>query len=524
MAKIIQKPQAPPQAAHAPKILYLGQNADEICDLVSPHIGMMSIDYAQTVNDALLAARAQNLDLIIIDQRGENLAHKLVLPLFNDLGYQVKLVVISPLSEVGDYLRVRGVSRVLTAPVRASQLSRALGLDPEKKRHDKIKLAEEDKKETEVAKAPRRSPLVFISNLGMQLVSTAYKRLAFILLGLLFLSFTFYGAMIGFFLLSSTWAAPQTLEHGHVLVDKIEKELSELHVAGNQNLQHLSETIQKYDGAKREAKKAKILVGFSVDTISKEIASRQRQLKVFDRNIARAEKIQRVFTKQLDSGGLTKDLTNLYGKHLIDKNTFNSNTLGLLETGQRLSGLESQIETLKNDRAALPDQIAMLQSLKLQLKDGGPEADITAASADLLLLAKQALDAKGAFDDALTELDVSSKTRKNLENSQVVINQQIAKLENSTLGRAVSSRINVLFVPYDNETKFKSGAALYTCKFTFVICSQAGTVGQILPGEIASVHPFFGKPIRGFFVEANLTDPQAATQEIIHVGHPPLYF
>jgi hypothetical protein len=524
MVKIVAKPQAPPQAVNNPKILYIGQSADEICDLVSPHIGTMSIDYAQSVNDALVIARQQKLDIILVDQRDENLATKLVLPLLADLGYAFKLVVISTLSDVGSYLKVPGVARVLTAPVRASQLSRALGLDPNKTRHDKIRLAEEAEKIAEGPVPPKKSLLLFISNLGMQLVSTAYKRMAFILLGALFVSFTFYGALIGFFLMSSGWAAPQTLTAGNILVDKVQKDIGDLRLALNLNRQRYDEAIQTSTDASRSEAEARILVNFAGDTVEKEIISRNRQIKVIDQNIRRTEKIQQTFDSQLKAGGLRDDLTRLYTKHLIDRKSYTSNTLGLLETGQRLAGLEAQLDIMKSDKAQLVTQVFMLHSLRAQLQQQGPMSTITAASADLLLLTKQALDARAAYDTARAQVEVSKQTAENLLNSKRVIETQIVNFESSTLGRAYSQRVDVLFVPYANAAQFQPGAPLYTCKFTMAYCWKAGTVGQILPGEINSVHPFFGKPIRGYFVEALLTDTQAATREIIHAQRPPLFF
>jgi hypothetical protein len=524
MVKIVAKPDNLAVAATPPRILYFGQSADEICDLVSPHIGLMSIEYTERVNEALALARAHKIDVIIVDQRSSQATSQLILPLLHDLNYSFKLIVISVLSDVGDYLKMPSVARVLTAPLRATQLTRALGMDPTKKRHDTIKLAEEEKKEAEAPRAPRTSPLVWISNLGMQLVSTAYKRMAFVLLGILFLSFTFYGVMIGFFLTSSGWAAPQTLTRGHMLVDRMEKDIGDLRLALNMNKQRLVEAGQRAQDAERSAGEAQILVNFAGDTVSKEIVSRERQVRVIDQNIKRTEKVQRVFEKQMRSGGLSDDLAKLYGKHLIDRKTYTSNTLGLLETGQRMAGIESQLDILNSDRAQLSTQLSMLHSLKTQLKQTGPMSDITAASSDLLLLTKQALDARAAYDTARNEFEVSTKTRQTLLNSQTVIQKQIINMESSTLGRAISERVDVLFVPYGNEAQFKEGTPLYTCKFTMFYCWKAGTVGQVLPGEIASVHPFFGKPIRGFFVEALLTDIQAATREIIHAGHAPLYF
>jgi hypothetical protein len=308
------------------------------------------------------------------------------------------------------------------------------------------------------------------------------------------------------------------------LVDRMEKDVGDLRLALNMNKQRLVEASQRAEDAERTSREAQILVNFAGDTVSKEIVSRERQVRVIDQNIKRTEKVQKVFENQMRAGGLSDDLAKLYGKHLIDRKAYTSNTLGLLETGQRMAGIETQLDILKSDRAQLVTQLSMLHSLKTQLKQAGPMSDITAASSDLLLLTKQALDARAAYDTARNEFEVSNKTRQTLLNSQEVIERQIISMESSTLGRAIVERVDVLFVPYGNEAQFKEGADLYTCKFTMVYCWKAGTVGQVLPGEIASVHPFFGKPIRGFFVEALLTDIHAATREIIHAGHAPLYF
>ena len=90
--------------------------------------------------------------------------------------------------------------------------------------------------------------------------------------------------------------------------------------------------------------------------------------------------------------------------------------------------------------------------------------------------------------------------------------------------RALDEPVNVLFVPYDNLDAYVKGERLYTCAIAIIWCSEVGTTGNPIGGEIVTTHPFFGKPIRGQFVEANLTEKSAAQKEIIHVGRPPLFF
>ncbi len=524
MVKIAPRTAAPPQAITNPKILYLGQNADEICDLVSPHIGTIDISYAQEVSAALALARTKQLDIVIVDQRDESLANKLILPLFADLGYSVKLVVVTTLSDVGSYLRVPGVARVIAAPVRAQQLARVLGLDASKLRHDKIKIAEETEKLAEVPAALNVPVLIRLSNLGMQLVSTAYKRMAFILLGVLFVSFTFYGVMIGFFLTSSGWAAPLTLATGRPTVDKVARDISDLKVALNLNSQRLTDAALKADAAQRARDNAKILVNFASDTIAREIVDRKRQINVINRTLKRTHRVNSSFDQQLAKGGMEQDLEKLYSKHLIEKRVFQSGTMGLLETGQRMAGIQTQLDQLDNEKETLRQSITMLHSLREQLSQSGPMASVTASTSDLLLLTKQSVDARAAFDGANGDYLAALSNTHDLENSRVTIEKQIAKMQASALGRASDTPINVLFVPYANQAQFSKGSDLYSCRFTMVFCWKTGTVGDRVPGEVEGIHPFFGKQIRGFFVEARLTDPIGATKEIIHANRPPLYF
>lgn len=557
MVKIIDHNPVPFKQA-IPRILYIGPAADEICDLVSPHIGLMQIDYATSVEEGLKFARQTRRDVIIVDQRDSSLATKLVIPLLASLDYDHKLVVVASLSTVGAYLRVPGVARVISAPVRESQLIRILGLDPNKRRHDRIKIAEERIKEevallppvpspktheaahtylppsaTEVLQTPPavkppvampRKPLgVLISDFGMKIVSTAYKRLAFVLLGSLFVAFAFYGALIGFYLTSDGWAMPQHLSLGRPAVDKIARDIVGLEVAYNGNKQRIGEAQQRQKNAMTNLMNAEAVLAYASDTVSKEISDRKRKLGVIVRNIGRVTRVQGSFDKQLADSGMQKDLAKLYSRHLIEKRALDSGVLGLLETGQRVEGMKTQVDQLQSDRAQLEQSLSMLGDLQRYMKSGGKVVNVNAATADLLLLTKQALDARSVLDTAHSEYMTSSQSLQDLTRSNDQLQSQIALTESSTYGRATKEPVDVLFVPYTNASRYTIGTPLFSCRLTMIICWRAGVVGEPVPGEVHTVHPFFGKPIRGSFVEVMLTDPEAVNKEVIHAGHSPLY-
>jgi predicted nucleic acid-binding protein len=480
------------------------------------HVGMVEFAYAVHASEALSLARERHFDAVIVDQRGEAHVQQLLLPLLAAMEHRSQIIVISPFARVSDYLRVPGVARVLSLPVRQSQLLRVLGLAiPERQQR-------RDRAEKPAPQAAKPSGFK-LSAFAMTAVSNAYKRGAFVLLATLFAAFSFYGVLIGYFLLSSNWGAPVTLSHGHELVSKAEQQLNDLRVSLNVVSQRLSDAELEQSSAERAHGEARILVNYAAGTVDKEIAARKRRNKSVATNITKLEKTRKAMERQLKAGGMSAELENLYNKRLIDKTAFMSSTLGMLEAGQRLMALEGQIEDLKTEQVNFESTVAMLNSLKDQL-EAGQMSTITAADADLILLTKQAVDARSAFDQSKARMDSAEKNRIILADSEALLRNQIAKLEASPLGRAVTGRVDVMFVPYGNEHNFRPGAPLYSCAFTIIWCSRAGTAGEAIPGESNAVHPFFGKPIRGIFVEAEISDPEAATREIIHVNRPPFFF
>jgi hypothetical protein len=504
------------------RVLYVGPSSDEICNLLEKHVGRVDIAYETEVQAAFAHLRKRQFDIVIIDQRDENLATRLILPVLQALGYPVKPVVISPLTDIGHYLSVPGVARVLAAPVKETQLLRILGLERRQRPADDAPTAAR----TEPAK-PRPAGNSFIGivvNRCMGTISMLYKRAAFVMLFALFVAFAFYGLLIGFFLLSSGWGAPMTLTRGHEMVNRVEREITEAKVALNLTEQRLVAETLATSSAEQELRDAEALVKYAAGTVKKEIQMRSRQAKVLAQSIKRLRKVREQLSSQVNGAGPSADLRRLYDKRLIDRASYSASTLGLIDAGQRLAAVETDIDQADGRLEELAMSQDMLSSFSAALKEGRGLAGVTATASDLMLLTKQASDAVAAKESAISKIKSVKASRATLLKSQSVLSDQLVTLEQSALARALHKRIDVVFVPYGNDGKFYTGSPLYSCVFTVILCSKVGEVGLPLPGEINSVHPFFGKPIRGSFVEVTLTAPDAARREIIHGSYKPLLF
>uniref|UniRef100_UPI003593190F hypothetical protein n=1 Tax=Aestuariivirga sp. TaxID=2650926 RepID=UPI003593190F len=453
-----------------------------------------------------------------------------------------RIILLARRDDVGPMLRLPGVYCVVTFPLLPAQIRAAVTDRRSKRRNSDAPKEPPAAAEAHAAEHPEqdahlKSPeaaakhaswpgfrLYFLTaGRFMTVVSNLYKNAAFVLLATLFAAFSFYGFLIGYFLLASSWGAPMTLTRGHQMVEKAVNDVGEMQVALAQNSQRMSEAQLEASKAKAAYDDATVLVDFMNGTITSEIAARLQQSDIAGKQAARIEKVISDFRKEEANGGKGTNPRTLFDKRLITKKSYDAKRVGSLEAAQRLSALEGELDQVNGEISRLETSLTLLSSLKEQL-EGGKIGKVSSGSAELILLTKEAVDARSILDQASSQLTSATERQNLLKESATQIKQRISDIENGALGRAVKGRIDVIFVPYGNERSFAEGAPLYSCALTVLFCHRAGTVGQALPGESTAVHPFFGKPLRGYFVEATLDDPAAASEEIIHAGRAPFFF
>jgi hypothetical protein len=256
--------------------------------------------------------------------------------------------------------------------------------------------------------------------------------------------------------------------------------------------------------------------------VKSEIKSRQLRIKVLGRNLKRLQKTLSQFNGRAVATAGNNSAQELYRKRLVDKKTFEASIASSIDASATLSALEANLDMGQAEVDGLAASIDTLKVLLAKL-EGKSSDEPVGQNSDLLLLTKQALDSRAALQTATEQLKSTEENLVTLADSKTVIARQIATLEASPLARAANKQVDVLFVPYSNLSNYQPGTALYTCRLTVFLCSKAGVAGQTLSGETSYVHPFFGKPIRGVFVEVQLNNPDAAAREIIHAARAPFF-
>ncbi|MEL6752294.1 MAG: hypothetical protein AAFO70_09455, partial [Pseudomonadota bacterium] len=356
------------------------------------------------------------------------------------------------------------------------------------------------------------------------LANFLYKKLAVIVLSALFITFVIYGTMIVFFMTSASWSLPFELSKGHPLVAKVERDLSVMKVRRNDMAQGLASVDAELAKMARDARDARLSIEILKQTVAEELTGQRDQQLEIKKHIARLRTVIGDFNAMNGTeGGIAKGLEDAFSRRLITRKRLNSGTLAVLETLHRIAVVQNEVSVKELDLRQVDRRIEFLTSLAAQLDQ--PEVRvITSAGVDLAHLATDAILAKSSLASALEGTASATERRNQIVDSKAVLDTNIANLEETPAARARFAPVVVLFAPYGNEAVTRKGEVIYSCAFQILWCREVGTVGVSVAGETTVVHPLFGKPLRGKFMEALLPDHADVTKELVHVGRKPLFF
>jgi hypothetical protein len=537
---------APENPVHA---LFIGPALESASQLFQRKVEMVSCDYADSLATGLSAILAQakekQFDCVVVDMRdGEN-GNPLNVAGIAASRMCGRLVVLANPDNASLFSNMVGVDKVLTSPVQPIDIVKTVIESTENSEHhddtersdpqpdispdsaenwwDAGRLKSELKARLDPSLAAVESVDQRLWQRFVPLVSFLYKKLAIVLLGALFLTFLAYGAMIVFFMVNNSWSLPFELSRGHVLVEKMERDLSTLRLRRNQLRQDLTSAMADLENARRSKRDGELQLDLVRQTIKQELASVEAQRINSLEQINRLKKIVADLDRFTGKNGFARSLRNSYEKRLITKAAMNAGTLSLLETMHRLATMEGEISTKTLELRRHERGLTFLNSLLAEI-DKPELKSVPSASSDLAHLAREVIQAKTQIASSQTTVESAKIRTARLENSHDVVSTTIYSLGSTPAARAILAPVTVLFVPYDNVDNLASGTPLYGCSLTIFACSQVGEIGLPIAGESSSVHPLFGKPMRGIFVEAEFVDQRSATSELVHARSAPLWF
>jgi hypothetical protein len=171
-----------------------------------------------------------------------------------------------------------------------------------------------------------------------------------------------------------------------------------------------------------------------------------------------------------------------------------------------------ELAVLENDRARMKNQ-AQLAETKLAKRALAGRTDampqVTSHEEQLVRIEMEIVRLEA-------ETRSKSAERTALVDRIAKIDELSHQLANKPVIRAAQGKVDMAFVPYSQLDGVEVGDEVYDCVWGLLLCDAAGSVTEILPGEVLLTDPW-GSPARGQYVVLRLTDPDAARSKILRV-------
>jgi hypothetical protein len=339
-----------------------------------------------------------------------------------------------------------------------------------------------------------------------KMIVSAYRALGFGILTLIVVILVGYIATSAFYFVSDSWVQPMVVSPTDEKVLALESQVTEQENVRDRILADLNHADRYI--AVQQAYQAEFAQAIRADLSGRKAAlSRVRKLaKDYAGARGRVQASNQAF-----ASASRKRMTQEYAAGLIDRSDMLSGKFQLAQiTSSNLSLAERQAEY--ETRAA--DLETEAQALDAILSEKGGTA---ALSYDVLKI-------KQEYEMSRLETAKAIESREALKASLTRQDAILADLRGSPWLRAVHAKAHVAFVPYGNLDEVSVGSPVYGCALEMIFCSKVGKVMSILPGEVNFKHPHREKMLRGKMIELELSDQDAAEDDVLFVGGRPLLF
>ena len=341
-------------------------------------------------------------------------------------------------------------------------------------------------------------------SLHYKLVITLYRIFAIAMLYSVLAGILTYAFVMGFYAISSSWAAPVILSAAD---EKSLASRAQL-VTSQQTIEDLKVDSQKMESGIAEMSKHRAAL-LALEPELKDAIARERA-----HNRSTGPQLAALDTqKQADNSKTQSVLAQL---KQVESNINKDLAAGLITKGDAATQLSAlnQAETSFTDSKIA--EVLLTDSVLQKTTTSTDSLDVLEKQAELRSEAAQ-LDV--AINVAQKELQEDSRQIDRLR-------QAIATAKQSPyyLNASGGKTLYFAFVPYDNQASAVAGKPIYDCYLNMILCRKVGEVKQIFTGEQEAIHPIFKTTIRGFLIQMNLNHDESAKSRTVFLGRKPILF
>jgi hypothetical protein len=335
-------------------------------------------------------------------------------------------------------------------------------------------------------------------------VISLYRIFAITVLYLVLGGILTYAFVMGFYAVSTSWAAPLILSP----VDEKSLDFRQKLVTSQQTIEDLKVDSQKLQSGVDEMKKHRAALLALEPQLQTAIVRERTHNGATGSQLAALDQ-----QKQADNAKTQSVVAQL---NQLESNINRDLAAGLITKGDAAA----QLSALNQAKNAYTDskiaEVLLTDNVLQKTTTGTNSLDVLEKQAELRSEVAQ-LDV--AINVAQKQLQEESRQIDRLRQAITT-----AKQSPYYLNTAGGQTLYFAFVPYENQGSALAGRRIYDCYLNMLVCRKVGTVGRVFTGEETAIHPIFKTNIRGFLIQMNLDRPDSAKSKTVFLGGKPFLF
>lgn len=348
---------------------------------------------------------------------------------------------------------------------------------------------------------------------AQKLIVLAYRYLAILVLLAVLATAGGYAALVGFYTLNTSWAAP-------VIISQTNERILQL-------TSQVLQAQQTFTTLNAEA--------VALTQESEAILTQEQQLTALHRRTSAAvTQQQHLDTATWRRLAPLKDMKRVDGQRALQvaediriaEASVAADLAAGLITQQDAARARASFSAL---RSASTDELVSAVTLDRQVQ----ELENSAST-----LSGGQLNSPKAIDLLASEVALNAQVvnlrLKRSQNAAAIANRQaqarqLGKVLDTLMASpyyrvSISAQaISYAFIPYENEAAALPGAPVYDCVAQVLFCRQVGSVKRVHRDEEIVKHPLFKLEMRGVLAELELTVPESAKSRVVFFGRAPLF-